>query len=70
MRFAWPLSAFCRSLVLPSSCLACLLLLHLHLLLQRVLFICAREPMWVPSVRWSSTIADLELVGCRGVRIK
>ncbi len=39
-------------------------------LLQRVLFIHAREPMWVPEVRWSASLADLELVAARGPRLR
>lgn len=38
--------------------------------LQRVLFIHAREPMWVPEVRWSALLADLELVAARGPRLR
>lgn len=38
--------------------------------LQRVLFIHAREPMWVPEVRWSASLADLELVAARGARLR
>ena len=38
--------------------------------LQRVLFIHAREPMWVPEVRWSASLADLELVVARGARLR
>lgn len=40
------------------------------LCLQRLFYICARDPMWAPLVRWSARVADLELVALRGAHVR
>ncbi|PSC70464.1 Methionine gamma-lyase isoform A [Micractinium conductrix] len=36
---------------------------------KRLFYICARDPMWAPLVRWSARVADLELVALRGAHV-
>lgn len=44
-------------------------LLHASFRLSQVLYVHAREPMWVPLVKWSACLADLELVACQAATL-
>lgn len=42
---------------------------YLVLTTRNVMYLHAREPMWVPALRWSSSIRDLELASLQGASL-